>query len=180
MEMLEDPFFSLAADSLAGEVLADDFALLSARGVHASHTAASGLAPVLARLHGFDLLDQPLLSSLPGSPGQVVPARSTVALRRAMVGSEVLVFFIDGDVQQPVISGVLQTPAVTAAAIAPGGTVQVDEERYVISAEREIVLRCGDASITLTRAGKVIIKGNYILSRSAGYNKIKGAAIDIN
>jgi len=42
------------------------------------------------------------------------------------------------------------------------------------------VLRCGDASITLTRAGKVVIQGNYILSRSSGYNKIKGAAIDIN
>jgi hypothetical protein len=58
--------------------------------------------------------------------------------------------------------------------------VQADGDRYEISAEREIVLRCGDSSITLTRAGKVIIKGNYILSRSTGYNKIKGAAIDIN
>jgi hypothetical protein len=50
----------------------------------------------------------------------------------------------------------------------------------VIEAEREIILKCGEASITLTRAGKVIIRGNYILSRSTGYNKIKGAAIDIN
>jgi hypothetical protein len=43
-----------------------------------------------------------------------------------------------------------------------------------------VVLRCGDASITLTQAGKVIIRGNYIVSRSSGYNKIKGAAVDIN
>ena len=50
----------------------------------------------------------------------------------------------------------------------------------MIEADREVVLRCGDASITLTRAGKVIIKGSYILSRSSGYNKIKGAAIDLN
>jgi hypothetical protein len=49
-----------------------------------------------------------------------------------------------------------------------------------VSAEREIVLRCGDASITLTRAGKVIIKGRYVVSRSTGYNKIKGATVDIN
>jgi hypothetical protein len=62
----------------------------------------------------------------------------------------------------------------------PGVAISVDGERHLIEAEREIVLRCGDASITLTRAGKVIIKGNYILSRSSGYNKIKGAAIDIN
>jgi hypothetical protein len=59
-------------------------------------------------------------------------------------------------------------------------SVDADEDRYVISAEREIVLKCGDSSITLTRAGKVIIKGNYILSRSSGYNKVKGAAVDIN
>jgi hypothetical protein len=58
--------------------------------------------------------------------------------------------------------------------------VQADGERQVITAEREIVLKCGHASITLTRAGKVIIKGTYVLSRSSGYNKIKGAAIDIN
>jgi hypothetical protein len=50
----------------------------------------------------------------------------------------------------------------------------------VLSAEREIVLRCGAASITLTRAGKILINGSYILSRSTGYNKIKGAAVGIN
>jgi uncharacterized protein (DUF2345 family) len=58
--------------------------------------------------------------------------------------------------------------------------VQADDERVVVTAEREIVLRCGDASITLTRAGKVLIKGTYVLSRARGYNKIKGAAVDIN
>jgi hypothetical protein len=57
---------------------------------------------------------------------------------------------------------------------------EIDGERRVIEAEREIVLRCGDASITLTRAGKVIIRGTYILSRSSGYNRMKGAAIDLN
>ena len=59
-------------------------------------------------------------------------------------------------------------------------TAQVDDQRVVLTAEREIVLRCGEASITLTRAGKVLIKGTYVLSRSSGYNKIKGAAVDIN
>jgi uncharacterized protein (DUF2345 family) len=58
--------------------------------------------------------------------------------------------------------------------------VQADDERVTIEAGREIVLRCGDAAITLTRAGKVIIKGSYVVSRSTGYNKIKGAAVDIN
>jgi hypothetical protein len=41
-------------------------------------------------------------------------------------------------------------------------------------------LRCGESSIVLTRAGKVLIKGNYVLSRSRGANRIKGAYVDIN
>jgi uncharacterized protein (DUF2345 family) len=63
---------------------------------------------------------------------------------------------------------------------APTLSVQADGERLVIAAEQEIVLRCGAASVTLTRAGKVLIKGAYVLSSSTGYNKIKGAAVDIN
>ena len=99
-----------------------------------------------------------------------------------MVGREVLVVFEDGDLERPIIVGVIEPHALQEppAEREPGVRVEVDGERHVIEAEREIVLRCGDASITLTRAGKVIIRGNYILSRSTGYNKIKGAAIDIN
>ncbi len=58
--------------------------------------------------------------------------------------------------------------------------MRVDGDRYLIRAEREIVLQCGDSSITLTRAGKVLIKGNYVVSYSTGYNRIKGATVDIN
>ncbi|TIP53764.1 MAG: DUF2345 domain-containing protein, partial [Mesorhizobium sp.] len=54
------------------------------------------------------------------------------------------------------------------------------EERLDLSAEREIVLRCGKASITLTRTGKIILRGTYILSRSSGPNKIKGGSIQLN
>jgi hypothetical protein len=95
----------------------------------------------------------------------------------------VVLLFDGGDARSPIIMGVIQPQArqeQPSATAAPGFNVQADGERHVIEAEREIVLRCGDASITLTRSGKVIIKGNYILSRSSGYNKIKGAAIDIN
>ena len=58
--------------------------------------------------------------------------------------------------------------------------VRIDGERLVLQAEREIELRCGDASLVLTRAGKVILRGNYVVSRSRGVNKIKGAWVDIN
>ena len=51
---------------------------------------------------------------------------------------------------------------------------------YTSFSDREIVLRCGEASITLTRAGKVLIRGTYILTRSSGANRVKGAAVEIN
>jgi len=138
--------------------------------------------PTVGRLHGFDLLDQPLISNVAVRAGELLTARTTVPLRRAMIGRDVLVVFDRGDAESAIIIGVIHADALDhgAAPPAPDVAIQVDGERRVIEAEREIVLRCGEASITLTRAGKVIIKGNYILSRSTGYNKIKGAAIDIN
>jgi hypothetical protein len=57
---------------------------------------------------------------------------------------------------------------------------EVDGERLVFTAKKEIVLRCGKASITLTRSGKVLIRGAYLLSRSSGVNRIKGGSVQIN
>ena len=50
----------------------------------------------------------------------------------------------------------------------------------VLSAQEEIVLRCGKASITLTKAGKVLIEGAYVLSRSSGVNRIRGGSVQLN
>ena len=171
MNRSDDPFIALAADTLVDELAGA-----------APHSTAAALAPAVGRLQGFDLLDRPLVAKLKACPHHVLAARSTVPLRQAMIGREVLVVFDGGDVQAPVIVGVLEPQALREQppAADPGVVVQADGQRHVITAEREIVLRCGDASITLTRAGRVIIKGRYILSRSTGYNKIKGAAIDIN
>lgn len=174
----EDPFVPIAAEPRA----VDDFAQLSLRQV-ATRSAGAVATATVGLLYGFDALERPLLSNLPPHAGQVLPARTTVALRFDMVGAEVLVVFADGDSMRPIITGVLQAPMLAKlpdALAAQGVSVQADDTRHVITAEREIVLRCGDASITLTRAGKVIIQGSYILSRSSGYNKIKGAAIDLN
>ena len=42
------------------------------------------------------------------------------------------------------------------------------------------MLRCGKASITLTKAGKVLIEGTYLLNRSSGVNRIKGGSAPIS
>jgi hypothetical protein len=142
----------------------------------------SGAATAI--LHGFDLEERPLLSSVPGLPHEIVPARTTVVLRRNQVGGTAVLVFENADPRRPIVVGVLQDGATQPEAAAPAVpapvTASADDDRFVVTAEREIVLQCGEASITLTRAGKVLIKGSYILSRSSGYNKIKGAAVDIN
>jgi hypothetical protein len=148
----------------------------------AAAAPAAALPPaVTARLHGFGLDERPLVAGVPGLPGEIVAARTAVPLRRTQIGAAVALVFENGDARLPIILGVLQDgPAASEDAPTQQVTIQADDERFVVSAEREIVLQCGEASITLTRAGKVLIKGTYVLSRSSGYNKIKGAAVDIN
>jgi hypothetical protein len=58
--------------------------------------------------------------------------------------------------------------------------VRIDGRRVTFDASKEIVLRCGKSSITLTRAGKVLIRGTYLLNRSSGVNRIKGGSVQIN
>ena len=175
----DDPFEVIAVEETPGA-----FAELTRREVSAATAPRPDLThAATARLHGFDLDERPLLLGLPGLPHEIVPARTTVALLREQVGSDAVVLFEQGDVRRPIVVGVLQGSGQRlpgAAVPAPLVSAQVDEQRVVLTAEREIVLKCGDASITLTRAGKVLIKGTYVLSRSSGYNKIKGAAVDIN
>jgi hypothetical protein len=162
----------------------DEFAALTSTPVATlAPQAAASAAAITARFHGFDLEDRPLVSGTPDLPHEILVARSTVALRRSDIGSTVVLLFDGGDVRQPIVVGVVQDRQQAqedAPQTAQLVTVQADDDRFVVSAEREITFRCGEASITLTRAGKVIIEGAYIVSQSSGYNKIKGAAVDIN
>jgi len=68
---------------------------------------------------------------------------------------------------------------VVAAEGAPS-EARVDGKKVVLTGDEEVTLKCGKASLTLTAAGKVLIKGEYVLSRSTGVNRIKGGAVQIN
>ncbi|MGR3890055.1 DUF6484 domain-containing protein [Pseudomonas sp. 1152_12] len=106
-----------------------------------------------------------------------IVARCTARLSPADIGSQVALMFEGGDPDHPLVIGLLLGAQPCAAPIA---SVQLDDQCLTLSAEREIVLRCGKASITLTRAGKVIIQGAYLSSRSSGVNRIKGGSVQIN
>ncbi len=99
-------------------------------------------------------------------------------LRRALaMKTPVLVVALDGDPRRPVIIGLLSPTIAQAPRLA---TAVVDGRRVELTGQEEVVLTCGKASITLTRAGKVIIKGTYVSTGSAGVNRITGGSVQIN
>ena len=134
-----------------------------------------------------------VLVDFPGNAEGPVAARLASAfgvkkLKRAVAtGQDVLLAFENNDPRLPIVIDSLcndakQTTGSETVALQREDLdeILVDGKRVTFDAKEEIVLRCGKASITLTRAGKVLIRGAYVLSRSSGVNKIKGGSIQLN
>ncbi len=154
-----------------------DLDLQAARAIHsgvAEWAELAGAGVSLATFAGFDGENKFLVKV--DEAAEPRPALSTVRLAAEDLGAGIVVAFEKGDTRHPIIVGLLQERQASGA----GQNLKIDGERLVLRAEREIELRCGEASIVLTRAGKVLIRGNYVLTRSRGANKIKGAYVDIN
>jgi hypothetical protein len=132
-----------------------------------------GLAPVVGRL-----VDGDARGVLVEVPGQVapVPARSLVAIDRAAIADrrEVLLVFEQGRVDRPIVLGLLQDPT------AVPDVARVDGRRVVLEGKDEIELRCGAASITLRRNGRIVIRGVDVETRAKGRNRIRGGSVAIN
>jgi len=136
---------------------------------------------------------QPLVD-FHGSRGGPFEAVSTVVAARKELEAAaerrqpVVLLFDGGDPGSPIVAGFV-VPAVPAEELravpeAPGpglpDVVEVDGKRVCIEGMDEVVLRCGEASITLRRNGKVVIRGAYLESHSKGTNRIKGGSVQIN
>jgi hypothetical protein len=105
-------------------------------------------------------------------------ARATVAITPNDVGAEVTLQFIEGDRMRPVVTGLLSPEP--GARSERGVRIVADGEALKLSAGREIVLECGQASITLRRDGKLVLRGTNLLSRASGVNRIRGGTIQLN
>jgi hypothetical protein len=118
----------------------------------------------------------------PGQRGSgAIAADAIVDLHGAHIGRQVLLVLEDGDVQRPVILGLLRNRQ-SCPITEPTAQVELDAdgERLIVTAREQLVLRCGNASITLTKAGKVLIQGTYVCSKSSGVLSIKGGSIQMN
>ena len=108
-------------------------------------------------------------------------ARTTIDLHGAHIGRPAVLLFEDGDPARPIVVGCLQQTGENELSATPGQVdVESDGRRLVVSARDQIVLRCGKASITLTKEGKVIVQGAYVSNQSSGVLRLKGGSVQIN
>lgn len=128
----------------------------------------------------------------PGNTGGPVEARSIVTVPppdfpAAGAPASVLLVFENGDWRRPIIVGFVRDTlfgpeparAATIAADRPT-TARIDGKQVVLEAQEEVVLRCGQSSVTLRRDGKIVLLGSNIVSRASEVNKIKGGNVAIN
>lgn len=134
-----------------------------------------------------------ILVDFPGNAVGAIAARITTSAKAATLnktnpaGREVLLAFENNDPKSPVIVDTIYSlieeisEAEASLSLAEDPQeVTVGGKRICFDADSEIVLKCGKSSITLTRAGKILIKGEYVLSQSTGENKIRGGSVAIN
>lgn len=130
---------------------------------------------VVGQLVDRDIGGRPMVRFTLDGATQTRFARACIPLGPDDTGRDVVLAFEDGCSDRPILLGCL-VPSEDPARIA----ATADGERLELTAEREIVLRCGKASVTLTRTGRIILRGTDILSRSSGPNRIRGGSIQLN
>jgi hypothetical protein len=115
------------------------------------------------------------------SDSSAVRGRSVIDLHGADIGRQVVLMFEGTDLSRPIVMGVVRGPDSCPLDPSPGNVeVDADGRRMVVTAKEQLVLRCGKASITLTKAGKVLIEGTYVSSRASGVNRVKGGSVQLN
>ena len=116
---------------------------------------------------------------LTGESGAVAPA----------AGDEVLMALLPGPGSDGVVLGKVgfleADPSLSPSVDQPkeddreeSRTIKATE--IIVEAERDLVLRCGAGMIRVQRDGKVIIRGENVLSAARGVNRIKGGSVGIN
>ncbi|HEV2331445.1 MAG TPA: hypothetical protein VGY56_21895 [Verrucomicrobiae bacterium] len=121
-----------------------------------------------------DGLPVPVVIGMAISDGVLIPA--------ARNHQRALVVRTDESPSHWVLIGLVRERVSSAARDAVPGEleVKVDGETLRLTADREIELRCGNASLVLRQSGRVILKGTHVVTSSRGPLKVKGATVEIN
>ncbi len=164
---------------------------------------------IIGQLSGIDNVGRPLVTFADMTSSKPLFAMTTQEITSKHIGRQVALLFANGERNQPVIVGLIHNPLAdilenfsmadssensdtpfpeVSKEYARFAEMQRDREEQVIvdgkkvtiEGAEEITLKCGKASITLTKSGKILIRGTYLSNRSSGVNRILGGSVQIN
>lgn len=162
---------------------------------------------VLGAIKQLNALGQPLVDFSLNPSDKYLTAITTLELTEQHVNRQVALLFNQGDLAQPIVIGLihsplqamidnfeeqhtetsthLSTPTSEYENVELDANLKTDDilvagKKVSFEAEEEMVFRCGESSITLTKEGKVLIRGKYLLNRSSGVNRIMGGSVQVN
>jgi hypothetical protein len=118
--------------------------------------------------------------SVPVAIGVELPDDTLV--QAALLGRRGLVIRTSESKPRLVLVGLVRERVSSAARDREGMAIQatVDGETVQLTADTRIELKCGKARITLDKSGRIEVSGTYLLNRSRGPLKLKGATVEIN
>lgn len=178
MDLIENETVAIAEEQTGADLLRP---LVTAQSINKAQTTAPA-GVVIGELIGMKDEGRTPLITYAGQPGSAaLTARSVVDLYGPHIGSRVVLMFEGGDASKPIVMGILHEGEGWPLAEQPGQVeLEADGQRLIVSAREQLVFKCGKASITLTKAGKVLIQGSYVLTRSTGTNRVKGGSVQLN
>ena len=161
---------------------------------------------VLGVITEINALGQPFVNFSVNPNNKSLCAITTLVLTDQHVNRQVALLFKDGDLAQPIVIGLIHSPLqamidnfedqqsemknnstteydndnVDLSATLNTDDILVDGKKMTFEAQDEMVFKCGESSITLTKEGKVLIRGKYLLNRSSGVNRIMGGSVQVN
>jgi hypothetical protein len=135
---------------------------------------------ILGRLVALDAPGRALVALKAQPLAAPILARSLTGLNADDEGRDVALMLEEGDPARPVIIGCIVDATGAPLAHDPRAPISIEGDSIELSGGKEIVLRCGEASLTLKRDGKLILRGAYVETQASGVNRIKGGCVKIN
>ena len=103
---------------------------------------------------------------------------------KSLVGTPVLIVFEDANPRLPIILGPVFERTSDASQALGGRAIAKQSEpdggSAILEAREEVLLRCGESSLSMRKDGRIVLKGRTIVSRASRTNKIRGASVTIN
>ena len=108
---------------------------------------------------------------------QAIRALMQIRIGKEHINKTCTLAFVDGDLTQPIVMGILYTPNENNDTQSP---LEDTSQPLVLKSDEFISLEAGQSKIQLHANGLINIQGMSINSQAYGPNKLKGASVKIN